>query len=77
MNNRLIVIDVHIKSWSRKNDTKQSSRIRWRDFKGEIQTILRKEVWQERLTGEGETNQMWIEMAIIIQNVTIMVLGES
>ena len=74
---RLLVLDVQVRNWKRKNHKKQNPRIRWWDLKGEKQLIFKKKLRGRReWNGEGQTNQMWREIATALRSTAKVVLGE-
>ncbi|XP_077223408.1 uncharacterized protein LOC143857020 [Tasmannia lanceolata] len=75
---RLVVLDICIKRWKRKDRDVRHPRTRWWDLKGE-----KLKMFKDRLLKEGpwsldeETNIMWSGMPSYIKKVAREVLGES
>ncbi|XP_052178173.1 uncharacterized protein LOC127791967 [Diospyros lotus] len=75
---RLLVLDVQVRNWKRKNHIKQNPRIRWWNLKGEKQLIFKEKLRGRReWNREGQTNQMWREMANALRNTAKVVLRET
>ena len=74
---RLLILEIQVRNWKRKNHIKQNPRIRWWDLKEKKQLIFKKKLRGRREWNGGQTNQMWREIASILRSTSNGVLEET